>query len=560
MFKWNANNIILATNGKKIGHCNWICSGVSTDTRNIKKGDLFIALKGKNFDGHNFLYEAFSKGASASIVSEDKCKDLPLIAVKDTLKALHDMASYYIRNVLRSAKVIAITGSVGKTTTKDMLHTVLSQYGLAHANDGNLNNNIGLPLTVLKAPENCRYLILEMGMNRAGEIKELSKLCNPDIAVITNVEPAHTENFSSLFDIAQAKLEVLHGLKSNGTLILNKDSEYYDYLLNFLLQNHYLSEKPVSNLGVIPVRDTGIQQRRNMDPSSQATWMTESDETDLLSVSFQRVKLESKKKERWIPVSSTGMTEGDVIDLSTTDKLKNIVTFGRHQDAAVCLLDLRRSNGLSLKIRLSSNQTVNCNLNVQGEHFAYSVLAVAAVVQSLGLDLSKLPLALENFNVTKGRGNAYSTKYDGKQIYLIDDSYNASPASMKAAIKVLGTYIGKRRVALLGDMLELGDESIKFHIELLEVILRHNINKVYTVGKFMLELHKLLPSNIKGIHFDDSNQLKDDLTKIIQNDDVILVKGSRGMKMELIPNLINPSGGLINKVEIGNTGFFDCIE
>ncbi len=450
MFKWSTNNIIDATGGRDVNGCNWIhSSNISTDTRSIKKGDLFIALKGKNFDGHNFLHEAFLKGAVAAIVSEGKYKNFPLVIVQDTLKALHDMASYYIRNVLVDAKVIAITGSVGKTTTKDMLHTVLSQYGVSHANEGNLNNNIGLPLTILKAPKNCQYLILEMGMNKAGEIKELSKISNPNIAVITNIEPAHTENFSSLFDVAQAKLEILYGMKNNGTLILNRDNKYYDYL------------------------------------SSHAN--------------------------------------------------RNVISFGKDKNTEVCLLDLiRNDDGLNLKIRLSDNQTMNCNLRVQGEHFAYSLLVAAAVVQSLGLDLSKLPLALKNFSVTKGRGNIHKVKYNRKYIHLIDDSYNASPASMKTAIKTLSTYSNQRKVALLGDMLELGDESIKFHTDLVKVITENNVDKVYTVGKFMLELHEFLPDNIRGTHFNDSNQLKSDLANIIQNNDAILVKGSRGMKMDLI--------------------------
>lgn len=450
MFKWNTNNIIDATGGRDVNGCNWIhSSNISTDTRSIKKGDLFIALKGKNFDGHNFLHEAFLKGAVAAIVSEGKYKSFPLMIVQDTLKALHDMASYYIRNVLIDAKVIAVTGSVGKTTTKDMLHTVLSQYGVSHASEGNLNNNIGLPLTILKAPKNCQYLILEMGMNKAGEIKELSKISNPNIAVITNIEPAHTENFSSLFDVAQAKLEILYGMKNDGTLVLSRDNKYYDYL------------------------------------SSHAN--------------------------------------------------RNVISFGKDKNAEVCLLDLiRNDDGLNLKIRLSNNQIINCNLRVQGEHFAYSLLAIAAVVQSLGLDLSKLPLALKNFSATKGRGNIHKVKYNRKYIHLIDDSYNASPASMKTAIKTLSTYSNQRKVALLGDMLELGDESIEFHTDLVKIITENNIDKVYTVGKFMLELHELLPDNIRGTHFNDSNQLKSDLANIIQNNDAILVKGSRGMKMDLI--------------------------
>ncbi|WP_265027044.1 UDP-N-acetylmuramoyl-tripeptide--D-alanyl-D-alanine ligase [Wolbachia endosymbiont (group A) of Bombylius major] len=501
MFKWNTNNIIDATGGRDVNGCNWIhSSNISTDTRSIKKGDLFIALKGKNFDGHNFLHEAFLKGAVAAIVSEGKYKSFPLIIVQDTLKALHDMASYYIRNVLIDAKVIAVTGSVGKTTTKDMLHTVLSQYGVSHANEGNLNNNIGLPLTILKAPKNCQYLILEMGMNKAGEIKELSKISNPNIAVINNIEPAHTENFSSLFDVAQAKLEILYGMKNNGTLVLSRDNKYYDYLSSHANRNIISfgkdknAEVCLLNLirndesSVISALSSVIPVPRHWDPGS--------------SIANEHIRRLYNKD--WIPASRAGMTSNRV------------------------------ANRLSLKIRLSDNQTINCNLRVQGEHFAYSLLAVAAVVQSLRLDLSKLPLALENFSVTKGRGNVHKVKYNRKYIHLIDDSYNASPTSMKTAIKTLSTYSNQRKVALLGDMLELGDKSIEFHTDLVKIVTENNIDKIYTAGKFMLKLHELLPDNIRGTHFDDSNQLKSDLANIILNNDAILVKGSRGMKMDLI--------------------------
>lgn len=175
---------------------------------------------------------------------------------------------------------------------------------------------------------------------------------------------------------------------------------------------------------------------------------------------------------------------------------RNVISFGKDKNAEVCLLDLiRNDDGLNLKIRLSDNQTINCNLRVQGEHFAYSLLVAAAVVQSLGLDLSKLPLALKKFSVTKGRGNIHKVKYNKKYIHLIDDSYNASPTSMKTAIKTLSTYSNQRKVVLLGDILELGDKSIEFHTDLVKIITENNIDKVYTVGKSMLELHELLPDN-----------------------------------------------------------------
>ena len=445
MFLWNEKHVFDATGGKIIGE--WYSANISIDTRQIKKGDLFIAIKGKNFDGHNFLYEAFKKGAVAAIVNDEGCKDFPLIVVDDTLKALQNMAAYYIKHILVNTKVISITGSIGKTTTKDMLHTVLSQYGISYSTIGNFNNHIGLPLTVLGAPQSCEYLILEMGMSRSGEIRELSKISTPDIAVITNIEHAHTANFSSLIDIAQAKLEILHGMKSNGVLILNKDSKCYEYLSSY------------------------------------------SD--------------------------------------------KRIINFGKSKDSMVHLLGCtNKQDGLNVKIRLSDNRIMNYDLYTKDQRYFYSVLAVIAIAESLKLTLPSH--TFKNFKIPEGRGNVCNIKYKNKHIRLIDDSYNASPVSMKAAIEVLGTYFHSRRIALLGDMLELGSESIKFHIALLHTIVKYQIDKVYTVGDLMLELYKLLPYEIKGMHFKSSMQLKDNFYDIIQNNDIILIKGSRGMKMDMI--------------------------
>ncbi len=489
MFKWNASNIIDATNGREESSCNWMhSSNISIDTRSIKKGDIFIALKGKNFDGHDFLHDAFLKGATVAIVSENKYKNFPLIIVQDTFKALHDMASYYVRNVLANAKIIAITGSIGKTTTKDMLHIVLSQYGVSYVTEGNLNNNIGLPLTVLRAPENCQYLILEMAMNKVGEIKKLSKISNPDIAIITNVEPAHVENFSSLFDIAQAKLEVLHGMKTKGTLVLNKDNKYYNYLLSHANRN-------IVSFG----------------KDKNAT-------VCLLDI------IENNESSVFIPAPRYWNIGSPIVN----ERIRRLCN---KSELCAGNLDV---HGLVLKIRLNNDQIINCNSCLRGEHFAYSALAVIAVVQVLGLDLSKLLLALENFSVTKGRGSVHKAKYNEKYVYLIDDSYNASPTSMEAAIRTLGTYSNQRKVALLGDMLELGSESVMFHKNLLKSIIEYSVDKVYTVGKLMLELDKLLPGNIRGMHFNSSNHLKSDLASIIQDNDVILIKGSRGVEMNLV--------------------------
>ncbi|OEY86508.1 UDP-N-acetylmuramoylalanyl-D-glutamate--2,6-diaminopimelate ligase [Wolbachia pipientis] len=446
MFQWNETHLYNATNGKTIG--SWSSSSVSTDTRNIKRGDLFIAIKGTNFDGHDFVHEAFAKGAAAAVVSRENIKVFPMVVVTDTLKALHNMASYYIKHL--QAIVIAITGSVGKTTTKDMLYTVLSKCGISYANIGNFNNHIGLPLTILSTPANCEYLILEMGTSNKGEIAKLSKISNPNIAVITNIGYAHIANFPDVYALAQAKLEILHGIASNGILLLNHDDRYYDYLL-----------------------------------------------------------------------------------LHAHQTINKIVSFGTHPNATVRLLNLTKNYaGLNLEVKLNDNNIINFDLPIRREQFIHSALAVAAVIQSLKLDLPKN--AFDTFKIRQGRGDVHSIQYNGKHIYLIDDSYNASPTSMKAAIEDLGGYFHNRKIALLGDMLELGNHGIKFHRALLDHIIDQKIDKVYTVGKIMIELYKLLPDKIRGMHFTDANQLKTQLNNIINNNDTVLVKGSQLMNMDMI--------------------------
>ncbi|XP_065203006.1 UDP-N-acetylmuramoyl-tripeptide--D-alanyl-D-alanine ligase-like [Planococcus citri] len=452
-FQWNEKHAEIATNGTKTG--NWSSTRISIDSKNIKKGDLFVALKGRHFDGHDFLNEAFAKGAVAAIVSEPKNTNYPLVIVEDTLQALQHMASFCIKHILLDTKIIAVTGSVGKTTTKDMLHSTLSQFGVSHTNRGNFNNHIGLPLTILSAPRNCQYLVLEMGMSEKGEIQRLSDISKPDIAVITNIEHAHSANFHSLFDIARAKLEILYGIKPNGTIILNKDNQYYDYL------------------------------------------------------------------------SSQSYKSGF-----------NVMSFGKHQNT--CTIQLlnttRNGTGLNFKVKLPNNKITNLYLKVFGEHFVYSALATIAVLEALKLELPQN--VFEAFKIPNGRGNMHSIQYGDEHILLIDDSYNANPASMKAAIKSLDMHSDGRKVAILGDMLELGNERVKFHTELYDCVTKTNVDKVHTVGELMLELHNLLPEAKKGSHFNSSHQVVSNLSDIIQNNDIILVKGSRGMKMELIVKAI----------------------
>ena len=426
---------------------------VSIDSREIKKDALFVSLKGENFDGNDFAISALENGAAVALVDREikvsKTLANRLIKVEDCFKALYKLAEFS-RNRMKG-KVIGVTGSVGKTTTKEMLRLCLSKQGEVYASVGNFNNHFGLPLTLANMPESTEYAVLEMGMSGKGEIHNLSILGKPDVSIITTVEAVHLEFFSSVAGIAEAKSEIFDGMKKGGVAILNFDNSYH------------------------------------------------------------KISLDKAKKE--------GL---------------NVVGFAKKSPANF-KLDSYKNNGITSSVSAEIfGKPFKYEIGISGEHHALNSLAVLAAIHAAGGEIESAAYQLKNFHAQKGRGYVHSLK-DG--VVVIDDSYNASPSSISAALCNMTNFRNatpKRLIAVLGDMKELGVDAEEFHKGLAKDIIANKIDCVYTVGKLMFNLYKSLPANLKGMHTDNSNEMADILAEKAKKDDVILVKGSNSMKMSVI--------------------------
>ncbi|MCU7612013.1 UDP-N-acetylmuramoyl-tripeptide--D-alanyl-D-alanine ligase [Anaplasma capra] len=452
---WDSKSVEAAASGLCRGG-DWVSPGrISIDTRSLNPGDVFLAIRGANFDGHCFVREAFDRGAVAAVVSRESASTAdygPVIVVEDTLQALHDIAAFRMKNV--HAKVVAITGSAGKTTTKYMLCRVLSKFGKVHYNEANYNNLIGMPLYAANTPADAEFVVMEMGMNAPKEIDTLSRIARPDVAVITNVGPAHLEFFGSIEGILAAKLEIFNHVKSCAAAVINFDSAYYGEM-------RAAAERYCSN------------------------------------------------------VISFGAGAGAGVQILRGDKQECSPT--------VNVKYLNRELHLSLK---------NCS-----RHLVYSAAVAVAVGCIFALDLGQVGYALEGFAPIDGRGKVHITTFKGREIVLIDDAYNANPLSMVVAIENLSALEHAqicRKVAVLGDMLELGSSSGSYHRSLLGHIARSNIDLVYTVGNHMLELHNVLPKRLRGRHFADYSEALKRLERVVRPGDCILVKGSFATKLSLV--------------------------
>ncbi len=432
-------------------------NSISIDTRTINKNDCFIGVKGEKFDGNLFYKDAFDKGASIcildnyNITDEDikylKDNNKSIILVKDSVIALGELAKY-VRNNFKYP-VIAVTGSSGKTSTKDIIYSVLKQKYSAHKTLGNKNNFTGLPLSLLSINKDTNMLILEMGMNHLGEISYLTNIVKPDIAVITNVGTAHIGNLGSRENILKAKLEILEGLKQNGIVIINNDND--------LLHEWYL---------------------------------------------------ENKNKY-------------------------NIITIGIDNDSDYQAKNIKECENSSSFI---------CNnkkyfINVGGKHFIYNSLVSIAIGNVFKVPIEKIKKGLIEFELSDNRMNAI--KRDN--ITIIDDSYNANYDSMQYAIKYLGS-LNNRKIAVLGDMKELGDYSIKLHKEIGELIHNQKIDILITVGndsKYINEKAIELGLNKNNsYHFDNNKDAINLINKMKNRNDNILVKASNSMNFKEIVNNI----------------------
>ncbi|MCG8695340.1 MAG: UDP-N-acetylmuramoylalanyl-D-glutamyl-2,6-diaminopimelate--D-alanyl-D-alanine ligase [Minwuiales bacterium] len=431
----------------------WTATGVSIDSRTVAAGDLFVALKGPVFDAHEFVADALAKGAAGAIVNrrpDEMADDGRLLVVDDTLRALEALGR--AARARTAARVVAVTGSVGKTGTKEALKLVLDRHGKTHASAGSYNNQWGVPLSLARMPADTDYAVFEIGMNHAGEITPLVKLARPHVAMITTVEAVHLEFFDSVQGIADAKAEIFLGLEPDGTAILNRDNPRYEQLL-----------KRAGEAGV-----------------------------------------------------------------------NNIVAFGSHPEAAVRLINFALHPTCSCISADIAGQPVTYKVASPGRHWVMNSLGVMAVLHVLGGDFGLAGLALAQMTPPKGRGQRHRVELRSGSFELIDDSYNASPAAMKAAFETLAaTTPGARgrRIAVLGDMRELGDQADRLHAALADDLEETGIDLVFTAGTHMAKLHAALPDGRRGAHVEQSDDLPALLAQSVRSGDVVLVKGSLGSRM-----------------------------
>lgn len=457
---WTSHDAAAATGGYASG--DWAARGISIDTRSLESGDLFVALSGPNFDGHEFVTGAFEKGAAAALVSETGQHILdgrPGLLVADTLDALRALARAGRARAV--AKIAAITGSVGKTGTKEALAHVLAPQGSTSFSKSSLNNHWGVPLSLARMPADTDFGIFEIGMNHPGEITPLVDLVRPHVAIVTAIAPAHMEFFNSLEEIARAKAEIFTGM-DDGVAIINRDTEYFDLLSKLAL--------------------------------------------------------------------STGAGR--------------VVSFGRHADADMRLIEcLSNTTGNTVDARWHDG-SLNFRVGQPGVHWAYNSLAVLAAVDALGGDMDAAAAALASLPGLPGRGAVHVIAWGNGKIRLIDDSYNANPESMSAALKTLGHMPkdGGRRVAILGDMLELGDISKTAHAALEAQIARNDIDVVYLAGQEMTALADALPAATLGGIVDTADELLPMVMSGLQAGDIVTVKASNGIGLSrIVEKLTDPA-------------------
>lgn len=457
--------IAKAVGGKLIqGDPEWLVAGVSTDSRKIKPDEIFIPLVGESLDGHQFIAQAIENGCNRVLVNAGFRKDkveiqggaghnwaeVGWIECEDTTRGLQNLAQYYLSTF--DMKKIGITGSTGKTTTKEMVYFICSEKYEAARNLGNFNNHIGLPLTILSFEEGTQVGILEMGMSEKGEINLLAELVRPDIGVITNIGTAHIENLGTRDAILEAKMEITNYFGKENVLIVNRDN-------------------------------------------------------DLLALE------KSKIGYKLVTVGENGRS--DLVISNIGDHGENGITFTLEQRAG------------------NEYKSQDFKLNIPGRHNAYNSALAVAVGIELGISLEEAARGLEKMTQPDKR-----LSIKGKDgVKVIDDTYNASVDSMKSGLDVLETVQGMRKIAILGDMLEMGEKSIGYHQEVGDYLAGKNFDILITVGEASKYIQQAawntMPKN-QTFHFEDQSDLVKVIKEMVKPGDVVLIKGSRGMKMDLV--------------------------
>jgi UDP-N-acetylmuramoyl-tripeptide--D-alanyl-D-alanine ligase len=462
---WTKKELITALGSELLNHNltdTVLIDEIIIDSRKSSKNKLFIALKGENHDAHDFLEQVFANGCEIAIIHQEAdfskfSLHNKVILVKDTFSSLYKLADFS-RN-RSAAKIIGITGSVGKTGTKEMLNLAFATQGKTYATIGNLNNHIGLPLSLANFPKDCAYGIFEMGMNHLGEIEPLSKLAKPHLVIITNVGPVHIENFKNEEEIALAKSEIFAGLVERKIILINHDSKYFEFLKD---------------------------------------------------------KAHSLK----IPENS-------------------ILSFGENDSSNYQLLniDIKDSELSEVKAKTKDNIHISYEISTSHKATIFNSIITLACLDLLGNDVTKGISTFRNLKSTKGRGKITEIKSNGKTVTIIDDSYNASVLSMKAGLEhasSLKKALNKNRVvAALGDMLELGKKSSDLHAEVINYLQDFKIDFAILVGDQMTLSANKLNKNIYKT-FPNSETASDAIENLLQDGDILYVKGSHGIKMEKI--------------------------
>ncbi len=450
---WQAEDVVRAVHGECLQEQTWAAHGVSIDSRTVQKGDLFVALKGPSHDGHDHVAAAFNNGATAAIVARQPSQvpaQAPMLFVNDTFTALQELGR--AGRARTKARIVAVTGSVGKTSSKEMLRLMLGAAGSTYANEGSLNNHWGVPLSLARLPQDAYYGVFELGMNHAGELTVLSQQAQPDVALITTIEAVHLEFFASSEAIADAKAEIFLGMKPDGAAVLNRDNAYYARL------------------------------------------------------------------------AAAAKTHG----------LKKILGFGRDSKSDARLLDyIPTEEGSTVKAEIMGRK-ITYQLGVAGEHLALNALGCLLASAAIGADLEACATALAHYQQPKGRGVVSVVNMSNGSFTLIDESYNASPVAVRAAIRVLGQKTGGRKILALGDMKELGDAAPALHADLVQDIIAAQIDSVFTCGEMSSYLFHVLPEKLRGSHAANSTELALLIAAAIQAGDVITVKGSNSMQMNKI--------------------------
>lgn len=455
---WSNLGLISALDARVNGPLPRSAEGISIDTRTLNEGDLFVAIKGDKSDGHDHVRAAFEKGAVAAVIDEAHADELAgsgsLYVVHDTLLGLERLGR--AARARTRGRIVAVTGSVGKTSTKEALRLVLGQFAPVHASAASYNNHWGVPLTLARMPRDSAFGVIEVGMNHAGEITPLTAMARPHIAIITTVAPVHLEFFPHVEAIADAKAEIFSGLVPGGVAILNRDNDQFARLL----------------------------------AAAQA--------------------------------SQAGY----------------VATFGADPQADARLIDVALGEDHMTVQAQIYGRTLNYKVGAPGQHLAMNSLAVLLAAAACGCDLDAAAEALAGFEVPEGRGRRFTLTTALGPFTLIDESYNANPASMRAAFALVGSLPSEqhagRRIAVLGDMRELGAQSGELHAGLAIDILLNKIDLVFAAGPLMKHLFDNLPPEKQGAWRHDAVDLEPVVSDAVQEGDLIVVKGSNASQMSLI--------------------------